>query len=199
MSDFGRLRELRERHLQEEHRQPRTAISVEAMAYLEVVLDGFEERGLTPLSVVELGTGLSSWVLQSWVAADEGHGWALSYDHSWTWANRTRDELERVLGIRVPVFAGAGALAGFLADPPHPIRVVFVDAHLSVRRVLLELVEPHVAPEGVIVLDDFHLEGWAEEARAFLEDPDRGSGRWIVDVQANTRDEYGRYMAIAWR
>lgn len=146
-----------------------------------------EERH--PQRVLDLGSGLTSIVLRSLarengmrvVSTDTSHGWILK-----TILECRRDGLDDTEFYMHGTFE-----ASEQARTPFDLIVVDI-ADTPFRRELSSKLPGWLAPHGVIVLDDWHKEPYASTMTTRLQELG-----FVVEPCPETRDEFGRFAAIA--
>jgi predicted O-methyltransferase YrrM len=179
---------LRTRHLARVCRRDQTAISLAAARSLWGLLTTW-----APRAVLELGSGFSSSVIRLW---QQGQGprrpvTVYTTDDNWRWLGETLYELEQehldtshVLHQDV-----------FARIVPRQFDVLFLDlADTGTRLALAPTLPRWLKSQGLLILDDWHMEHYREPMTAALVD----HGLTVTPIPAS-EDEYGRYLATATR
>lgn len=192
-------------------RRPDTALSVESLQWLNIHgLPDVRERLGVIENLADLGTGISSAFFRLWMIRNQllpGVVWSVETDEAWL--QRTAFETGQLLsGVEVPV-GWEETVEGYwllwdrfeamIGDgiEEESFQVVFLDTAPAFRRPrLLGVCNEILAPGGLLVLDDWHMEVQrGEPSRRILE----GAGYDFQVLGLETLDTYGRYMAVAWK
>jgi predicted O-methyltransferase YrrM len=139
------------------------AISLELATFLAVMC-----ARCRPRSILDLGSGFSSFVFRTYVKELQPQTLVCSVDHSIRWLNTTRAFLrERGLDCRSLLTWEA-----FVAATERPrFDLILQDmSDLETRRQQLDVIIDACSPTGMIVMDDMHVPGYR---RAILDDLDR--------------------------
>jgi predicted O-methyltransferase YrrM len=161
---------------------PDMAISLEASAFLWVLCEH-----LQPISILDLGSGFSSFVFRSYAAT--GPAKVRTIDNDPLWLERTNEFLS---AHRLPIedMAIWNDVAFKSADP---FELIFYDlGGMSMRGRELPILLQQVGQKTVLVLDDMHKEGYAETV-----DHEVRAGGWrYFDALPYTMDQYGRFLGV---
>lgn len=164
------------------YRRRVTSLGWPAVAYLGALVETHR-----PARILDLGSGLTSLVLRS-LSAD-----VWTTDTSPGWLTKTLLELQRE-GLSTD---RCYTQATFEQDRASRLTYDLISADIAdtgFRRGLAPRLAGWLAPGGRIVLDDWHLPGYAEGMGAAL----RTLG-FAVTAQPDTIDEFGRFVALATR
>lgn len=181
-------------------RRPSTAISLEAAEWLiSYALPAWQPR-----VIWDLGSGFSSWVFRLWQRDRRLRGAAeipcvISTDTSAEWLEQCRAELEERQLATEHLWTHEAFLAelraGTLTLPAADF--VFLDLYKATGRFeRLRELEPWIARECMLVIDDWHMPHVRAAAQAI--GPRLGFGR-VVDLKDKTLDTWGRFMAYSLR
>jgi hypothetical protein len=200
------LATLHERHLTRNHRRAETAISLVAA---ETLWNLLEQR--QPSTVLEMGSGFSTTVIRTWqnggapvtspffgvrpLRITSSPPIVYTTDTSWRWLGATLAELE-LEGLDTSHMLHHDIFAR-LPDEHHHARfdLIFLDLADSDTRVQwLPRVMDWLAPQGLLVLDDWQMPHYQTRAQPVL----REAG-FVVTPLPETRDAFGRYLALAER
>lgn len=185
--------EMRARHLQSNKRRDETAMGAEGgvtlMAAVTVVADRLERV----CRVADLGSGLSSALLRRLAQTLPLEVWTV--DTEWKWLGTTLAELERdgfstAHCHHLDVFDAMAKLKGYFD-------VLFVDIGPTGTRVGLAergRLDFWLAPGGLMLLDDWHMEHYRKAMQPILE----RQGFTVKPCRGST-DSHGRYLAEARR
>lgn len=180
---------LYEGHFGRNHRRPMTAISLQAAEWLWRTLDARR-----PARILELGSGFSSTLFRTWQqVCPPCDVWTT--DTEWRWLGATMGELE-LLGLDTSHCHHQDVFA-HLPDAMLHGRFPFVFFDLDdtkTRLRWLSRVLNWLAPGGLLVLDDWHMDHYRLPAVHALD----AAGFRFREV-AETRDEFGRVLAVAER
>ena len=163
---------------------PKMALSLTTAVFLRVFC-----RGMRPGTVLDLGSGFSSFVLRSY--AEEEGALVTSVDDSEAWIGSTARFLE-ARGLPTDRLL---SWEEFRSAPPARFDLIFHDlGSMRTRRQALPLVlEMAKTSGGVVVLDDLHKDTYREEARRRLQEVRCRP----FDLSDYTRDDFGRYAWLA--
>lgn len=163
---------------------PGMAASLETSLYLYCLC-----RALAARSVLDLGSGFSSYVLRRY-AHEAPHEVAVtSVDDDPAWLSRTEDFLRR----HGCATGGLMEWTAYRAGPTGPHGVVFHDlAGGEVRDAAMRFAVGQVSRNGVIVFDDAHDDGlrqrmYAEGSKGALE---------LYSLRGRTADSIGRWAVL---
>jgi predicted O-methyltransferase YrrM len=185
MSSFtGRLAPLHRTYTREVS-APDMAISLATAAFLRA----YCER-MRPRRILDLGSGFSSYVFRSFVAARR-QGVAYSVDSSSSWLDRTRAFLAEHHLSTEDLIHCADDLDGL---PPGAFDLVFHDLGLvKLRSLSLPAAIARVRPDtGVLILDDMHKKAYASSVHQVL----RSRPHRYLSLAVYTRDQYGRHCGL---
>jgi predicted O-methyltransferase YrrM len=161
------------------------AISLEAAAFLWTLCEH-----LKPVSILDLGSGFSSFVLRAFAASYSAT--VCTVDDDSVWLERTRQFLTaHGLGTEdMKVFGDLTMSWGETFD------LVFYDlGGMATRAQQLPSVLERVGQRSVLVLDDMHKEEYVPAVERALR-----PGRWrYFDARAATMDNYGRFCGVVLR
>ena len=165
---------------------PDHAISLESAAYLYALCEFLE-----PSSILDLGSGFSSFAFRTW-AADRPDVSILTVDDDAVWLERTRSFVSSS-GLATENF---GLWSEYQRHPSPPVDFVFHDlGSMSTRLRTLPFVLNQSRAGGIIVLDDMHKEEYAPDALRVLI---AGKFEWF-NARPYTLDRYGRHAWVASR
>ena len=144
-------------------------------------------RSVKPKSVLDLGSGFSSFVLRTYAEGERAP--VTSVDDNDSWRARTAQFLESRGVAADPLMSWEE----FQRAPSARYDLIFHDlGSMGTRRQALPLVlELARASAGVVVLDDLHKTSYHEEVSQLLGQ----HGYRHYDLRPYTLDDYGRY---AW-
>lgn len=205
------LLELYSAHFEHPKRRPDTAVSLEALQWLN--LHGlFEARErLGPIEkLADLGSGLSSSFFRLWLLRGQltpCEVWTADTDADWL----ARSSFEcGVLLRHVPVpeeweptlpgqwlpLDEFDQLVTERSDLRQAFQVVFLDTAQAGRRwKLLGFCNELLVPGGCLILDDWHMEHHRVPTTEYLQ-----AGGYVIEPHPlETLDDFGRYLAVAWK
>jgi predicted O-methyltransferase YrrM len=183
------LDEKLELHVTDSHRYRgrQTAIGVPTAVWLWTWIKTFRPR-----SILELGTGFSTYVIRECLAHYDIPCSVYSVDLTSRWNKVTWAECER-LGLSADIFMH---YAAFKQKKREPFDLVFLDVEDTKTRLkMVNEVVGWVAENGTLVLDDYHMEHYGPRIKVLLET----HGFFVTPHQSTTTDEFGRYIATARR
>lgn len=161
------------------------AASIETCAWLLHLC-----RRLGARRVLDLGSGISSWLLRHHAATAAYPVAVVSVDDDVAWLTNTAD----FLADRFPVVDGLMTLDEFNAVTHEPFDVAFHDiAGGDLRSQMMAAAAALVAPGGVIVFDDCHHDGHRRHAAAAAQE----AGLWLVSLHQRTLDKFHRFAMAA--
>lgn len=167
---------------------PDMAVSLESASLLSALCVLTEPR-----RILDAGSGFSSYVLRRYATDHSANVVVWSVDDDDRWLEKTRGYLrEQGLGE-----SRLMSWAWFADTDERDFDLVFHDLGHA-RKIRLDVLPDvcrRLAPEGLIVLDDFHKRGFGHPARQVLE----MSGLSVVPLRSHTLDRLGRYAALARR
>lgn len=141
---------------------------------------------LQPKTILDLGSGFSTFVVARWAATNEAHVTAIDDDPHWL--RRTAGFLTRH-AVPLPDLRP-------LSAAPLPVNqgLVFLDLGLPPRRIgLFAEAANAVAPTGVMILDDMNQHPYGAQVRVAA----RPNGLRLYSIRRYTKDDLGRFAAIA--
>jgi len=211
MIESRELLELYSKHFDHEGRRPDTAVSLESLQWLN--LHGLPEvrKRLGPIeNLADLGSGISSAFFRLWIVRGQlgpAHVWTADTDRDWL-ARSSFETGVLLRGVEIPASWEEDLLGEWLeldafdervtADEglQEAFQVVFLDTAKAGRRWrLLGLCNEILVPGGCLVLDDWHMAHNREPSTKLLE----AAGYVIEALPMETLDDFGRYMAVAWK
>jgi predicted O-methyltransferase YrrM len=142
-----------------------------------------------PASILDLGSGFSSYPLRAYASNRKGvHVFTVDDDPAWLVS--TRQFLDRK-GLRADNLMTWDA---FELNPPPPADLVFHDlGSMATRLRTLPSALNYCRIGGIVLLDDMHKEEYAPWAEQVLIE----GGFRAVDVREQTLDHFGRFCWIA--
>lgn len=166
--------------------EPDMAASLEACVLLGVLVSW-----LRPARILDLGSGVSSYVLRAVAESAQLGAEVVSVDTDRHWLEKTRE-----FCAKRQLDTGA-----FLAweelrqRETQPCDLVFFDLdHPPARQGFLpEVVSRFLAPEGVLLVDDMHFPRYRQAVLSLLAE----RGACLVNVAPQTLDSWGRYCLLA--
>jgi hypothetical protein len=160
---------------------PGNALSLQSSALVYALCET-----LRPASVLDLGSGFSSYVVGTYQAESTHTVLVRSVDDSREWLERTRDYLERV-GLPTE---GLRSLSEFEASGCGIFDLVIYDlGSMETRKQWLKNAMLCIKPlTGVAVVDDCHIGDFASDVASAVRER---RGR-LHDVAGLTRDRFGR-------
>lgn len=169
------------------HRRPQTCIEPIGMKYL---WDKLEE--LKPETILDLGSGLSSWVIRTW-SKDKENVQVISTDLEAKWLNFCVNELQaRELSIENMFLHEVWEESVKTSRKKYDF--IFLDlGDTRARKRRGAVLAGKLKKKGLMVLDDWHMPHYNGEMRDILE----SAGMTVVDHK-ETIDRYGRYVAEAY-
>jgi len=158
------------------------ALSLQTAALLRLLC-----RLLRPASVLDLGSGFSSYVLRRARAEDGGAMLVRSVDTDAAWLQRSR-EYVREKGLPDDGFALWGEL------PDQPFDLVLLDVERPPQRngFLMPTLQRFCRPQTALLLDDLHMPGF----RVFALETFMGFSYCHVDCRRYTTDRFGRFASL---
>ncbi len=161
---------------------PEMAISFRTAVFLLLFCEG-----LKPKSILDLGSGFSSFVLRSY-ASVKHHVNILSVDDSREWLRHTQKFL-----VRFNLSTDRLILWEDFEKLPHvSYDFIFYDlGRMDLRKKSLNIVLK-IGKGGIIVLDDMHKATYAEYVHNHLSH----YSYLYLDLQAFTLDKFGRYSSL---
>ena len=167
--------------------RPNTAIDVEAGAYLIESL-----REVQPKVLIDLGSGFSTICIRHWVTHESPDSEVWTTDHNWKWLGQTAVALES-MNLRTEHMHHQSNWLKLQWRPVYDW--MFVDHHNPATRVgeFLQYMAT-VARDSLVIFDDWqfpHLSIPIAEQLA--------GTHWAYQELPQTKDEYGRWMARAFR
>ena len=162
---------------------PEMAISLPLAVTLRVLCDA-----VRPASVLDLGSGFSSYVFRRHLGARVPRVRIVSVDTDPAWLDRTREFL-RAQGLDDSDLITWDSLAA--RDERFDL-VLHDIGWLSMRQQVLGQVLARANPHGVVVLDDVHLEPYFSFVRREVP----RTGRRVYTLERFTRDEGRRYSML---
>lgn len=148
-------------------------------------------RRLRPRRILDLGSGLSSYVLRSF-AVESGTASVVTVDDDAAWLERSR----AFLASRGLPTGEMHVWEAFAATTPAPFDLVLHDlGTMRVRAATLPRVLELAAPDGIVVLDDLHPKGapYCDIAPEAC----RRAGRTLYSLRPLSFDAIGRFAGIA--
>jgi predicted O-methyltransferase YrrM len=144
---------------------------------------------LRPRRILDLGSGLSTYVECSWAARSGQEVEVVSVDDSPDWLATTGAFLESQ-GLHAKLI-DVGELD---AQPANAFDLAFDDlGRTEDRSRLVPAVVRLLAPGGVVVLDDMNVRGYRGEVRSAL-----NAARWpLYSVRDHTLDAKGRFAMLS--
>ena len=152
-----------------------------------LVLDALCEA-VRPTRILDLGSGLSTYVLCNWARRAGVEAEIVSVDTSPEWLEKTRGFLdERGLSAHLIVMDALDTLEDRSFD------LAFDDiGRIEERANVIGTVVRVMAPGGVVVLDDMNVRGYRGQVKAKLD-----AARWdLFSVRAYTVDPKGRFAML---
>lgn len=161
---------------------PDMAISIETAAFLLVLCEH-----LQPISILDLGSGFSSFVFRSYAAM--GPVTVRTIDDDPRWLERTTEFLS-AHGLQTKDMAIWDDVA-FKSDDPFDL--IFYDlGGMGMRARELPILLQRIGQKTVLVLDDMHKEEYAATVEREMR-----TGEWrYFDALPYTMDHYGRFCGI---
>lgn len=165
---------------------PDHALSLETASYLYALCEFLEPR-----SILDLGSGFSSFVFRTYAAARPGASvWTL--DDNPAWLGRSRAFVASS-GLGIEHF---GIWSDYQLHPEPPFDLVLHDlGSMSTRLRTLPAVLNQCRAGGIVVLDDMHKEEYAPDALRVLI---AGKFDWF-NARPWTLDHYGRHAWVVSR
>lgn len=143
-----------------------------------------------PARMLDLGSGLSSYVLRTFALEAGARCRVVSVDDDVEWLEKTRSALR----ARAIPADDLYTWETFRAMRHEPFDLIFHDlGDMPVRIAALPFALAQVARDGVIVLDDMHKQGYAEAALQAC----TAAGFDLYSLRTLTTDRFGRHGAIA--
>ena len=145
-------------------------------------------NALRPRRVLDLGSGLSTYVLCDWARRAGVEAEIVSVDTSPEWLEKTRAFLgDRGLSARLIVASELDSLEDRSFD------LAFDDIGRTEERAnVIGTVVRVMAPGGVVVLDDMNVRGYRDKVRAQLDAANWG----LFSVRPYTLDPKGRFAML---
>lgn len=185
---------LRVAHLHTNGRRSETACGLETAVHLWKLCEAAAQQ-VGPPSILDLGSGFSSLTLRAWQHYNCPTAEVWTTDTEWRWLGTTLYELEQfgldtrhclhhALFHQLPAERTGGRFD-----------LIFHDLNGLPERVRqLPNLTRWLAPNGLLVLDDWHSASYRGDMTAAL----AGAGFVIDERVEDTRDEFGRFVAHAW-
>jgi len=211
MIDSRELLELYSKHFDAPWRRPDMAVSLEALQWLNVHgLPAVRER-LGPIeNLADLGSGISSVFFRLWLSRSQlvpCHVFTADTDEAWL-AKSAFETGVLLRGVKIPESWEEELLGEWLTldafdervtqdeGLQEAFQVVFLDTAKAGRRWrLLGLCNEILVPGGCLVLDDWHMAHHRDPSTKLLE----AAGYEIEGYPLETLDDFGRYVAVAWK
>ena len=166
------------------HRQAQSAMGYESGKYLEKMLP---EWG--PATVLDLGSGFSSVVLRRYAARMKPTPQVVTVDQFDVFLRLTQRDCAE---LQLP--DGSWHLLHEFKHTPAGFELVVLDLAGVMPRVrLFPQVDEWLVPGGRLVLDDWQM----VDSRAGMEPLLKAHGYGLTVLESETRDEFGRYLAVA--
>jgi predicted O-methyltransferase YrrM len=160
---------------------PNHAVSLPAAAMLAALI---EVR--SPRRVLDLGSGFSSYVVRAYAPLDCE---VVSVDDSPAWLART----QAYLGQQGVADRGSLVDIEWLHGDDSSFDLVFNDmGHMPTRCRWLPEVVRHIAPGGVMLIDDYQKFRYRELVKAYA----RIEGAAVMSLRRWTRNDFGGYTAL---
>lgn len=186
MSSLQKVSQLLDTHLRKPKRRPNTAIAAAAGVFL---WDACEQREVT--RVLDLGSGFSTWVLRAWAAECGREVECVTVDHLEGWLRRTQAEVTEMGWDSSEFYTWEQFLD--LVYPDRYFDFIFVDINGGAMR-YKEFANYEYLTD-YMVCDDFQFDHIRESWTARCVQ----AGFTVVERESETKDQYGRWMAEAYR
>jgi predicted O-methyltransferase YrrM len=143
---------------------------------------------LRPGHILDLGSGLSTYVVASWARRSGKDVEIVSVDDSPEWLAKTRDFL-RVEGLDVHLID----IAELSALPDATFQLAFDDiGRIESRARVIGPIVRLMAPGGIVILDDMNVRGYREQVRTRLD----AAGWKLFSLRTQTLDPKGRFAML---